>query len=139
MDSFLCQAIVLLNLTVRPAIEFQKDSLVLFQPRTKKKIISYIIVDGDSIPIYQLEQVLVRPLADSTEMARFTKLRRNIKVVLPYAKLAAFKLQLMEDNLRKIEKKKDRRRYVKQVEKSIKKEFMKELQNLNHVSRQVVA
>jgi len=113
-----------------PAIEFQKDSLVLFQPRTKKKIISYIVVDGDSIPIYQLEQVLVRPLADSTEMARFTKLRRNIKVVLPYAKLAAFKLQLMEDNLRKIEKKKDRRRYVKQVEKSIKKEFMKELQNL---------
>lgn len=106
------------------------DELVLFQSKTKKKIVSYLVIDGDSIPLYQLDEVVVRPLADSGEMERFKKLRRNIKAVLPYAKLAAFKLQLMEDNLKKIEKKRDRKRYINQSEKSIKEEFMKELQNL---------
>ncbi len=127
-----CLLSLFLAANVLPAAvdSLRRDSLVLFQPKTKKKVISYLVVDGDSIPVYQLEEVVVRPLADSTEMARFTKLRRNIKVVLPYAKLAAFKLQLMEDNLKKIKKKRDRKRYVKQVEKAIKKEFMRELQNL---------
>lgn len=106
------------------------QNFIEFRPKTKKKIVSYLVIDGDSIPLYQLDQVIIRPLKDSAELANFIQLRRNIIKVLPYAKLAAFKLQLMEDNLKKIKKKRDRKRYVKQVEKEIKKEFMKEMRNL---------
>ncbi len=107
-----------------------KDSTEMFRTKTNYKILYYMVVDKDSIPIYQIDEVVVRPLTDSDEMERFKKLRRNIIKVMPYAKLAAFKLQLMEDNLAKIEKKKDRKKYIKQSEKAIKEEFMKELQNL---------
>jgi len=108
----------------------KQDSTVMFRTKMKAKIVRYMIIDKDTIPIYQIDEVVVRPLADSSEMERFKKLRRNIIAVLPYAKLAAFKLQLMEDNLAKIESKRDRKKYIKQSEKAIKEEFMKELQNL---------
>ena len=108
----------------------KQDSTVMFSTKMHAKIVRYMIIDKDTIPIYQIDEVVVRPLADSSEMERFKKLRRNIIAVLPYAKLAAFKLQLMEDNLAKIESKRDRKKYIKQSEKAIKEEFMKELQNL---------
>lgn len=108
----------------------KQDSTVMFRTKMKAKIVRYMVIDKDTIPIYQIDEVVVRPLADSAEMERFKKLRRNIIKVLPFAKLAAFKLQLMEDNLAKIDSKRDRKKYIKQSEKAIKEEFMKELQNL---------
>ena len=112
-------------------VDYTNESLEMFKPKSKKKIVGYMVVDGDSIPIYQIEQVLIQPITtDSASMAEFIKLRRNIKVVLPYAKLAAFKLQLMEDNLKNMTSARQKKKYTKEVEKSIKEEFMKDLQNL---------
>jgi len=108
----------------------KRDSTTMYKSRMNVKILYYMVIDNDSIPIYQLDEVVIKPLADSAELARFTKLRRNIIATLPYAKLAAFKLQLMEDNLAKITNKRDKKKYIKQSEKSIKEDFMKELQNL---------
>lgn len=119
------------NVKAQDSAANNDETLVMYKTKSKKKIVGYMLIDGDSIPLYQIEQVLITPIAlDSASMAAFTKLRRNIKVVLPYAKLAAFKLQLMEDNLKNMTSKKQRKKYTKEVEKSIKEEFMKELQNL---------
>lgn len=123
-------AVVLMIISVTSFSQTGQDSFMEFKPKAKKKVISFLVLDGDSIPIYQIDQVVIKPLKDSQAMYDFKKLRRNIIKVLPYAKLAAFKLQLMEDNLKKIEKKRDKKKYMKQVEKEIKKEFMKEMRNL---------
>jgi len=92
--------------------------------------IGYEVVDGDTIPVYLFNDVYMKSLKTPEEIKRYKKLVRDIKVALPYAKLAAFRLQMMEDNLSMIKSEKARKKYVKQCEKAIKEEFMNDLKNL---------
>lgn len=92
--------------------------------------IGYEIVEGDTIPIYLFNDIYLSSLKSQEEIDRYKKLVRNVKVALPYAKLAAFRLQMMEDNLQMIKSEKARKKYIKQCEKSIKEEFMNDLKNL---------
>jgi hypothetical protein len=92
--------------------------------------IGYEIIEGDTIPIYYLDNIYIHSLKSEEEVKRYKKLVRDVKIALPYAKLAAFRLQMMEDNLRMIKDKKERKKYVKQCEKAIKEEFMNDLKNL---------
>jgi hypothetical protein len=93
-------------------------------------ITRYEWVDGDSIPVYVFDEVILKEMKDTAAEKRYLRLVRDVKKTLPYAKLAAFRLQLMEDNLRMITREKERRQYVKKTEKAIKEEFIKDLKNL---------
>lgn len=61
---------------------------------------------------------------------RYQKLVRDVKKVLPYAKLAGFRFQLMEQNLQLLPTEKARKAYLKRTEEAIKDQFMDDLVNL---------
>ncbi len=56
---------------------------------------------------------------------------RDVKKALPYAKLAAFRLQMLNDNLAMISTDKAREEYIKQSETALKKEFLDDLRKLS--------
>jgi hypothetical protein len=57
---------------------------------------------------------------------------------MPYAKMAAYKIQAMEDKLATIKNKKDRKKYIKQSEKAIKAMYTQQLKNLTIGEGQVL-
>lgn len=92
--------------------------------------IGFEVVDGDTIPVYLYNDVYLKTLQSEEEIKRYKKLVRDVKIALPYAKLAAFRLQMMEDNLSMIKSKRARKKYTSECEKAIKAEFMNDLKNL---------
>ncbi len=92
------------------------------QQAKAQKIIRYEYVDGDSLPVYEFSETVYSELADPEARKRYLRLVYNLKKVFPYAKMAAFRLQLMEDNLRQL-KGKEGKKYLKASEKAFKEEF----------------
>ncbi|MES2617552.1 MAG: DUF4294 domain-containing protein [Bacteroidota bacterium] len=91
----------------------------------------YEVHEGDTISVYLLRKFNVQLDGPTTEAEKkaFRKLVYDIKKVLPYAKLAAFRLQMMEDNLNLMSSEKEKKKYIKACEKSIKDQFMGDLKN----------
>jgi hypothetical protein len=93
--------------------------------------VGYEVQGKDTVPVYMLRKFNLQGNAISKEeKEEFAMLVWNIKKVLPYAKLAAFRLQLMEDNLNLLTSEREKKKYVKACEKSIKKQFMDDLKNM---------
>ena len=88
------------------------------------------IVDGDTMSVYLINQfVKSKETITQEEKDNYAKLVRYVKKALPYAKLAAFRLQMMEDNLNLLTTEKARKKYIKESEKAVKKQFMDDLKN----------
>lgn len=106
------------------------DSLM----KTSKKIpVKAIVVDGDTIPQMLLNEVTVMEpwrFKNKREEAQYSRLVRNIKITLPYARMAAAKLQVINDNLAKLPTDKKRREYLKKAEKELFNEFEAPLRKL---------
>ena len=94
-------------------------------------MVRYEVVDGDTFPVYTFDEFILKDLSDPAAYQKYLRLVRNVKKTLPYAKLAAFRLQMMEDNLNQLKTKRARTKYIKQTEKAVKEDFMKDLQNLS--------
>lgn len=91
------------------------------------------MVDGDTMPVIQLEEVKIyslRPYKSKRQARKMTKLIRNVKIVYPYAKLAGIKLSEYEDILAGIEDKKERRKVMKKAEDELEEEFGDDLREL---------
>lgn len=89
-----------------------------------------VIIDsasGDTLLFYKFEEVVINDFSTPEQRQEYKKLKHNVKKVMPYAKLAAFRLQMMEDNLLLINDPKARERYIKETEKSLKEDFMETL------------
>jgi hypothetical protein len=92
--------------------------------------IGYDIEGDDTIPVYLLNRfVKTHESLSKEDKDAYIKLVRYVKKALPYAKLAAFRLQMMEDNLNLLTTDKARKKYIKECEKSVKKQFMDDLKN----------
>lgn len=92
-----------------------------------------LVVDGDTILVSTIKEVYVLPMhkfETKREMRKYRRLVRNIKVVLPYAKLAKKKYDEVVDNLEKLETEKEKKEYMKQVEEELKDEFEEDLKKL---------
>ena len=88
------------------------------------------IVDGDTMSMYLINQfVKSKETITQEEKDNYAKLVRYVKKALHYAKLAAFRLQMMEDNLNLLTTEKARKKYIKESEKAVKKQFMDDLKN----------
>lgn len=89
-------------------------------------------IDGtDTIPVYLLQKFSLGTGGKTPEeQEQFKKLVRWVKKTLPYAKLAAFRLQMMEDNLNLLTSERAKKKYIKECEKAIKQQFMDDLKNL---------
>jgi hypothetical protein len=101
-------------------------------------VVRYEVIDGDTVPIYALEEFIKKEFKDSLAEKRFQKLVRDVKKALPYAKLAAFRLQMLNDNLNLIKGEKAREEYIKKTETAIKDEFMNDLKGLSRTQGDIL-
>jgi hypothetical protein len=95
-----------------------------------------ILIEGDSIPnaSVQLDEVVLFPPLQFTSYdsaKQYAILRARTLKVYPYAKLAADRLQILNERLNTIKKKRQRRKYLKRLESFIYGEFEQELKKLS--------
>lgn len=87
-------------------------------------------VNPDTLLIADLPEFIVEAKRDPEYEKRYQKLVRDIKKVFPYAKVAGFRYQLIEQNLQVLTTEKARKEYLKRSEESIKEQFMDDLVNM---------
>ena len=93
--------------------------------------VGYQVEGKDTISVYLQKKFSYKgETVSQEEKEAFLRLASDVQKALPYAKLAAFRLQLMEDNLNLMTSEREKKKYVKACEKAIKKQFMENLQNL---------
>lgn len=91
------------------------------------------VVKGDTLPHVLLGEVKIVPdwdFRNKREKRYYKKLVRNIKVALPYARLAAHKLEKINAKLARIEGEDERKAYLKEAEKELFNEFEQPLRKL---------
>lgn len=92
-----------------------------------------VVTDFDRIdPVY------VSASMDAAKRREYLILKRRVIKTMPYAKMAAMKMKAMEDKLQTIQGRRERSKYVKQCEESIKKMYMDQLKNLTIGEGQVL-
>ena len=99
------------------------------QADATRKVRFGIIVDGDTIPYYRLNEVKVvesGSLLTEKEIRKNQKLIRNVKKMLPYAKIGKQRLDELELRVADMSKR-DRKEAIKQAEKDLLADFSDEL------------
>ena len=87
--------------------------------------------NGDTLYSNMLDEFMLKSMDTEEARKKYLKLIYNTKKVMPYAKLAAFRIQMLEDNLNQINGRKERNKYLKATEKQIKREFLEDLKKLS--------
>lgn len=105
--------------------------------------IKYLIIEGDSVPrkSIDLDEVMLlhRLKFDSKkDRIRYLILRKKTIKVYPYAKLAAERLDSLTQRLETITKKRQQKKYTKQVQKYIEEEFSAELKKFTRTEGQIL-
>ncbi|WP_298790349.1 DUF4294 domain-containing protein [uncultured Allomuricauda sp.] len=116
-----------------------------FSQETEKDSVQdyYVRFEGDSI-LYSsiaLDEVYLfgnLEFENRKEKLRYYILRRKTLKVYPYAKLAAERLEEMNDSLVKIKKRRHRKKYTKTVQKYVEGEFSDELKKLTRTEGQIL-
>lgn len=91
------------------------------------------ILNGDTLPHVLLDEVtVIKPwqFESRREYKQYNRLVRNIKVTLPYARLAAEKLAIINEDLKEIEGEKARKEFVREAESQLFEEFEAPLRKL---------
>lgn len=91
------------------------------------------VIEGDTILISNIQEATVysnKRVASNRELRQYQRLIYNVKKVYPYARLAGEIFMEVENNLATIENEKEKKEYIKQVEKDIKDRFEGELTKL---------
>ncbi|MCK8524316.1 DUF4294 domain-containing protein [Aquimarina sp. D1M17] len=130
------------------------SSSVLFAQKGTNKVIDsskvdstgyvqYYIIEGDTIPhdAIDLDEVIILGklnFKDKLARRRYLILRRKTRKVYPYAKLAAERLLTLNERLENIKSKKDKRKYIKILQKYMEEEFTAELKKLTRTEGQIL-
>lgn len=99
------------------------------QADATRKVRFGIIVDGDTLPYYRLKEVRViesGSLLSEKEIRKNQKLIRNVKKMLPYAKIGKQRLDELELRIADMPKR-QRKEAIKQAEKDLLADFSDEL------------
>jgi len=104
------------------------------QTNKPKGYLVYIeVINGDTLYKIYLKEIIVMPprvFKSKREAIRYSKLVRNIKKVLPYAKIAKTRLMMIENELSKLTTEQEKKEYLKLAEKKLREEFEDEIKNL---------
>ena len=103
------------------------------QPPAKGFLVYKKVINGDTLAHINLREVVVLPpheFHNKRELMKYAKLVKNIKKVLPYAKIARTKLLLIQNEVEKLETESARKEYLKKAEKQLKEDFQDEITNL---------
>ena len=79
---------------------------------------------------YDIPTFIKEAKKDPEYEKKYQKLIRDVRKVLPYAKMAAFRFQLMEQNLNMLPTDKAKKQYLKRTEESVKEQFVDDLMGL---------
>lgn len=101
------------------------------QLSAQEKGVNWIVIDGDTIDNKTLDPVLVSAGMDEQGRKAYQRLKKRVKRVMPYAKMAAYKMRVMEDNLTQKKSRKERKRYIRECEESLKQMYMGQLKDLS--------
>ena len=102
-----------------------------------------LILPGEKIPQSNigLEEVVVyQPvkLNSYEEMNKYMLLRRRVIKVYPYAKLASERFTTLKERLGNMDKRRQKKRYAKRIEKYLQGEFSEELKKLTRKEGQIL-
>lgn len=86
----------------------------------------------------RMDPVLISGSMDEERKKEYQILKRRVIKTMPYAKMAAMKMRAMEDKLNTIENRRERKKYIKQCEASIKQMYMDQLKNMTIGEGQVL-
>ncbi len=92
-----------------------------------------ILIDGDTVPIYVMNQVKIfGPIIfqNKTDAIRFTRLVRNVKKVYPYAKITGIKVKEFDEIIKNAKNEKDRKEKMKAAEDELKAQFEDDVKNM---------
>lgn len=91
------------------------------------------VLEGDTLPHIRLAEICCfahRRFKSHRQQERYNRLVRDVKKVLPYARIAAARLKVIEDSLSRITSEKLRDKYIDDSEKALFKEFEKPIRHL---------
>jgi hypothetical protein len=94
--------------------------------------LGYLIVDGDTLPVVNLRAAEVsadRIFASKREERKWSRLKRDVNKVYPYAKIAGKRLEGYNNQMIGMNER-ERKRMMEKVEEEIKKEFEKDVRNM---------
>ena len=96
--------------------------------------VPFIIEGSDTIPVVNLPLVTISDSAGAEylkNLQAYYRLRFNVIKVYPYARLAAVKLNEMNATMDKMTSKKEKKKYKKQVEDQVRKDFEEQIKKLS--------
>ena len=94
------------------------------------KALNYIVVDGDTMPVVNIETVTIRHFQNKRKQIKYDKLMRNVKKAYPYAVAARDELNNMNAHLVGVTDPQLREAYIKAYEKQMFRRYEKELRAL---------
>ncbi|QNR24187.1 DUF4294 domain-containing protein [Croceimicrobium hydrocarbonivorans] len=118
-----------------------KDSIVQYAAMNRTDIMDAIIVDGDTIPIMVLDEVLLvdKPSFDSKEARkRYFILKRKVMKVYPYAVIAGNKMDSLKLTLEG-KNRWQRKRLIKEFQEYLRQDFEEEIVKLTHSEGQILS
>jgi len=120
----------------------QGDSIFDYLNKNRGNFMKAIIVDGDTIPIMVLDEVLFvqEPTFDSRRAKhRYYILRKRVIKVYPYAVIAGNKLDSLNLMLAGESRKRKRKKLVKTFQEYLENNFEAELRKLTHSEGQILS
>lgn len=90
------------------------------------QVVQVLVIDGDTTYLFNLTDfrvVELKPYGDIEKDKQLRRLKYHVTKVYPYAKIAAKKLSMYNDELMKVKSNKQRRKLLKEREKELKEEF----------------
>ena len=113
------------------SIHGQTDSLPMVILPGEKTPQSYIGLD---------EVVVYQPIKLNSyeEMKKYMLLRRRVLKVYPYAQLASERFTTLKERLEQMDKRRQKKRYAKRIEKYLEGEFSEELKKLTRKEGQIL-
>jgi len=120
--------------TTQPTVPLKKDAI-------KVAPTDFYYLDGDSVKQIELDEVLLLQnlqFKSEYEKIRYAILKRKVRKVWPYAKLATERLEAIRTRLDAIDNPRQKRKYAKMVEDYIQNEFQGELKKLSMTEGQIL-
>jgi hypothetical protein len=136
-----CNVLLLLLVSFAFAKAQQPPSSPIIKDSLSAPEAVYFYVDGDSINAIELDDVMLLQRLDfdsKYERIRYLILKRKVKKVWPYAKLAADRLVVLDKRLSTLRTRNEKKRYSRMVEDYIEKEFKSELKKFSKTEGQIL-
>ncbi|MDO4460916.1 MAG: DUF4294 domain-containing protein [Bacteroidia bacterium] len=108
-------------------------SSVNAQSADEQHIVRAKVIDGDTIPCVVLDEVRAfarHKFKNRRAQIRYTRLVRNVKKVLPYARMCAAEISIINEGLAELSTEKEKKAYLKKKEKELFEKFEQPLRHL---------